>query len=222
MLKILKAMKNNILTIFITIIMFSAHAQTSKGTKMIGGNAGFSFSKDREKVGRTTTDGYGYSELYLNPNVGIFIIDNLAVGAKLNMSAYQSRLKDGLNLGGGRRDDYKSRGTSLTLGPWARYYFPVGTKSAFFGEVNTGFGFRSNRYNTVDGSGRVVTITNPTSALFQLGLGPGYTYFITENVGLEGLLQFRLDRSSHKPDNDDREITTNSGLFFNVGLQIYL
>jgi hypothetical protein len=216
-------MKNQILTILFTLLIFSAQAQTEQGKFIVGGNAGFSFSKDKQKVGNTATDRWKHTNIYLTPNVGYFVIANFAIGAKLDLSSNTSRLNDGLNLAGGRKADSKNNTTSFSLGPWARYYFPVGTKAALFGDANVGIGVSRYKYRTVNGSGNVVTITQPSSTATEFSIGPGYTYFITNNVGIEGLLQYKFYRSAYSDDGTDvKTVNTNSGLYFNIGLQVYL
>jgi hypothetical protein len=212
-------MKNQILTLLLTLFILSANAQTEQGKFIVGGNAGFNFSKDKNRVNNTTTDRWSHTSIYLNPNAAYFIIPNFAIGGKLNLNSYTNRLKDGSNRGEGR----KNNTLSFSLGPWARYYFPIGTKAAFFGDANVGFGASRYKYRTVNGSGQVVNVSNPAYAATDIGVGPGYTYFITNNVGIEGLLQFRVSRSAYRNEGDNvKTVNTTSGLYFNIGLQVYL
>lgn len=217
-------MKKNLLAIAIVFSSFvlSSHAQTEAGTKMLGGNAGFSFSKEKTKVGSITADGWRNYGFYLNPNAGLFIIDQLAVGGMVTIQSYGSSLKDGYQLGGGNAENMKSSSVSLAIGPWVRYYYPIGEKGAVFGELNTLLGVQQSKSSELD-NGNVVMEKNPMHRLSQFGIGPGYSYFISDKVGLEGLLQYRVQRASHKDDGDEyRTKETTGGFYFNIGLQVYL
>jgi hypothetical protein len=106
----------------------------------------------------------------------------------------------------------------LSFGPWARYYILMGDKLAFFGDANVGFGMSRNKQRTPNGN-----VSSPGYGEREIAIGPGCTYFITKNVGIEGLLQFKAQRTSyHNNIYDQKQINTTSGLYFNVGLQIYL
>lgn len=60
---------------FFAAMSFSANAQTEKGTKLLGGSAGF-----------TSQDG---STIWsINPSYGSFIKDNLAIGAEAMLAGY--------------------------------------------------------------------------------------------------------------------------------------
>ncbi|MEO5563778.1 MAG: outer membrane beta-barrel protein [Chitinophagaceae bacterium] len=73
------------------VVSVTAKSQTEKGTWLLGGNVLYSSVN-------------GNSSFALSPKMGIFVINNLALGAQLN-----------LNID----DDF----TSWAVGPFARYYF---------------------------------------------------------------------------------------------------
>ncbi|HYH56899.1 MAG TPA: porin family protein, partial [Anseongella sp.] len=72
--------------------------------------------------------------------------------------------------------------------------------SQFFLEANAGFAGNNGASNT-NGLG--------------IGFGPGWSYFITENIGLEALLKYNLIVGLGNA-------TTNNSLNLGVGFQIYL
>src|SRR3954465_11538434 len=104
----------------------------------------------------------------LDPKLAYFISNNIAVGGYVNFGLQTSK-------GAGESIDYG-------VGLLGRYYLGtdinVVRNSRFFLEGNAG----------IEG-------TNPASGDntngLGLGFGPGWTYFLTSNVGLEALLKYR-------------------------------
>jgi hypothetical protein len=132
-------------------------------------------------------------DIDINPKLAFFVRNNLALGAYLHFSLNTSK-GAGADVGYG-------------IGPMGRYYISDPTinvlrHARFFFEANAG----------IEG-------TNPASGDntngLGLGIGPGLAYFITPNVGLEGLLKYQgiVGFGSE---------TTSSALILSLGLQIYL
>lgn len=129
----------------------------------------------------------------INPKAAWFFRDNTAVGGYLVF---------GLGTA-------KGLGTSITYGVGAlgRYYFGDGTadlshSSRFFVEGNVG----------IEGDNPYVG--DNTNGL-GLGIGPGWTYFITRNIGVEALLKYNgIVGFGSAP--------TSNNLNLSVGFQIYL
>ena len=129
----------------------------------------------------------------IDPKLAFFVQNNVAVGAYLNFSLSSF-----------------SGSTSIIYGVGAlgRYYFADKNNqnplrhSRFFLEGNVGL----TGENVSHGSG--------TNGL-GLGIGPGYAYFITPNIGLETLLKYNGVVGFGNA-------TTQSHLNLNVGFQIYL
>ena len=131
----------------------------------------------------------------LTPKLGYFIQDRWAVGAEVCLNVYSPE---------GSGDTQ----TTWHVGPFTRYYFSstevdsMLRNGAFFGEGSVGFG------------GDNSSAGNSTNGV-NLGIGAGYAYFLTPNVGLEGLLKFQaLAGGGNK--------NANGNLFLGVGFQIYL
>lgn len=134
------------------------------------------------------------TSLTLSPKAAWFIQDGLAVGGYVNL---------GFTHINGAATTY-----SYGLGPLARYFLQsekVGTlkKAMFFLEANAGFEGNS----TTKGGGS-------TNGL-GFGIGPGVSYFITPNIGLEALLKYNGIAGF-----GSRGYTDNLG--FGIGFQIYL
>lgn len=129
----------------------------------------------------------------INPKAAWFVRDNLAIGAYLKVGLQTAK-------GAGTSVDYG-------IGPLARYYFSDDNltllrHSRFFVEGNVGI----EGYNPAVGDN--------TNGL-GLGIGPGWTYFITPNIGLEALLKYNgIIGFGSAP--------TSNNLGLNIGFQIYL
>jgi hypothetical protein len=99
-----------ILTLCIAAALFglSANAQTEKSTILAGGSLAFQSTS-------------GSSILVLNPNLGVFIQKNLAIGAEFTLISASSI-------------------TTWSIGPYARLYFAGSDKGSFFGQAGVSIG----------------------------------------------------------------------------------
>jgi long-subunit fatty acid transport protein len=133
----------------------SLNAQTEQGRWMIGGTAGFNSTDFGGDVKVTDID--------FSPNLGYFIIDNLAIGAGLGF--------------GSSKSDKLGDVSSFALTPFARYYF-LGTGDVrLFGQGR--FGFGSQKVGNLD-----------SQSFTTWGLGAGLNYFLNNNVALEALVGY--------------------------------
>lgn len=132
-------------------------------------------------------------QVQINPKAAFFIRSGLAIGAYLNFGLRTAK-------GEGSDIDYG-------IGGLARYYLSdpkteLVRNSRFFAEGTVG----------IEG-------TNPSSGEntngLGLSIGPGWTYFVTPNIGLEALLKYRgiIGFGSR---------ATSSNLNLSIGFQIYL
>ncbi|UTG66784.1 outer membrane beta-barrel protein (plasmid) [Elizabethkingia anophelis] len=174
-------------TVLITTGLFSfSKAQIQKGNWMVGGNIISS------EFGLNTGGAYNFS---LQPKAAYFVDDNLAIGGLVTFGFSGSK-------------DSSTKYT-YNIGALGRYYFNndqvdnLLKHGRFFVEGNLGIGGTSF---TKGG--------NSTTGL-NLGVGPGYAYFITPNVAIEGLVKYNGDFGFGNNG-------TTSNIGFNVGFQIYL
>jgi hypothetical protein len=107
--------------------------------------------------------------LNINPKAAWFVQDGLALGGEVNLGLATE----------------KGSGTSVNYGVGAlgRYYGSTGANevvnnSRFFGEVTVGVSGR----NPYEG---------PSTNGLGFSFGPGFTYFVTPSIGLEGLLKYQ-------------------------------
>ena len=162
-----------------------SHAQLQRGNVLVGSDLA-GFQIGLKKGAQT--------DISLSPKAMWFINDNVAVGAYLNFGLQTAK-------GAGTY-------TSYGVGPIARYYVNspkvnLLQHGRWFFEGNVGI----EGTNISNGGGS-------TNGL-GLGVGPGYAYFITPNVGLETLLKYNGIVGFGNQ-------TTSSTLNLNLGFQIYL
>lgn len=113
---------SSILTFMLIVITcHTTQAQFNQGRILLGGNVNFFSMKDETVQTGLPNRSSNSTQFQLSPNVGYFIIDNLAVGADVALST----------VSGG------SSSTTLLAGPFVRYYI----KGLFVeGEYNFGSG----------------------------------------------------------------------------------
>jgi outer membrane protein len=193
-----------IVTIFALALIWSgAYAQFNQGRYLAGGSIGLTTNKYETENTTTTTTVSNSTNFSIAPDVGYFVIDNLAVGAALDFGVGSSKGK-GSNA-------FKETSSSIELSPFVRYYLP----QAIFFQAQFGFGSSTSKY-TPAGSN---TSTKSKDALFGWGLATGYAYFLNDFVAIEPMIGWASNSSKVK-DTNNKDI--NSGLFIKAGLQVYL
>ncbi|RYY68120.1 MAG: hypothetical protein EOO13_13155 [Chitinophagaceae bacterium] len=130
------------------VLLPAVFAQTQKGNWLVGGNAGFTSQKQDDF--KTTT-------ITFNPNAGYFVMDDLAIGANVQLSSI--------------KDDDDDAVTTVALGPFVRYYFvDIGPKAKLF--ANGSFGFGSIKYNE-------------SQSFTQWDISAGPAFFLNPHTALE-------------------------------------
>ncbi|WPO82194.1 hypothetical protein SD427_15675 [Chryseobacterium sp. JJR-5R] len=166
----------------------TANAQIQRGNWMVGS------SLLSSNFGLNTGGGYNIA---IQPKAAYFIEDNVAVGGYVNLGVSK------VTNGSPTRFDY-------AVGGLGRYYLSPGEKGVdnllnhgrWFFEGNLGVG------------GSSVENGNSTSGL-DFGVGPGYSYFITPNIGVEGLVKY-VGQAGFGSEG------LNSNITFNVGFSIFI
>jgi hypothetical protein len=196
-------MKKIVTAIAFVLLCSGAYAQFNQGRILAGGSVGFSATTLKFKTNSATTTDSHSTSLSIAPNAGYFVIDNLAVGAGLDLST--SSVK------GDGTDNSKLTSTSFTLTPFVRYYLDQG----IFFQGQVGFGSESSKYKPTQSN----TTTTTKNGVFNWALAAGYAYFLNDFVAVEPMVGYSVDAAKNK-DTDTKRI--NSGLFIRVGFQVYL
>lgn len=145
-------MKKILLTLALSAGLIIANAQTEKGDWMVGG--GFRLNTSDKNT-----------EITLNPNAGLFIINNLALGG--NFSFSYNKVED-------------DKITAFGIGPFVRYYFTnANVRPILHGHLN----FISAKRNL---SG----IGSNTNTGLNYFLGGGAAIFLNDQVSIDGLLGY--------------------------------
>ncbi|WP_245577791.1 hypothetical protein [Gelidibacter mesophilus] len=196
---------NNALLLTIIMILGAvgmSQAQLAEGDYMIGTDLGSGITSTASNglfgFNFGLNEGAGYN-VGLAPKVGYFVADNFMIGAIVNLGFTKSAKSEGA-----------SESTLYGIQALSRYYLAPGEKGVdnllrngrFFMEANAGFA----GVNVKEG---------PTTNGFAFGFGPGYSYFITDNVGLETSLKYNGLVGGGNT-------TYQHSLGLNVGLQIHL
>ncbi len=131
-------------------------AQTMKGNWLVGGSAGFNSYKPKGADESLTNISFA-------PNLGYFLMDNLAVGAAIG---YESTSFGDAST------------SSFGVGPFVRYYFlNLGESAKLMAQASYTFNTETpDEGDSVSGS--------------TLGLGAGVAYFLNPHVALEGILGY--------------------------------
>jgi hypothetical protein len=173
-------MKTTLLTLLIALaISLTCNAQTAKGTKLIGGSGYGNFQ-----------DGF---HINLAPNLGYFVIENLAIGS-------------GVPLAYGKKDSYRS--ITAGLRPFVRYYFGQDSPTRVFAQAQGSIVYVGDKHNYEGGEHKRLYRDHSVGALL------GLVHFITEQVGVEANLHY----NHNFPDSD----FTSTPIGFGFGLQIHL
>ncbi|KIA90807.1 hypothetical protein [Kaistella jeonii] len=181
-------MKKLLLAGAVAFFGITANAQLQKGNIMVGGElaaANFGLNK-----------GAGYN-FQITPQAAFFVQDNWAVGPYVRLGF--SGAKDS--------PTYFTYG----VGALSRYYISPGEQGVdsllkhgrFFLEGNAGIG------------GSTISDGGDSANGLDLGVGPGYTYFITQNIGLDASVKLNGNLGFGNRG-------TTSSVDFRLGLNIFL
>ena len=181
-------MKKLFITGAFALLATTSSAQLQKGNTMIGGELAAA------NFGLNQGGGYNFE---ITPQAAFFVQDNWAVGPYVR-----------LGFSGA-----KSAPTTFNYGAGAmsRYYLSPGEQGVdsllkhgrFFLEGNAGIG------------GTTISDGGASANGLDLGVGPGYTYFITSNIGLDASAKLNGNLGFGNRG-------TTSSIDFRLGLNIFL
>ena len=177
--------------------------QFNKGRWLAGGNAYIQMRHSQYNFNgtdiKTRTTSFS-----LGPQAGYFVIDRLALGARLSLNVSAST-GESIDITG--IVDAKSNSYYIALGPFIRYYLPA---RVFF-QLSTEFG--TGKYSSEIGG----TSNEGDSKNFDYSALVGYAYFLNDYVAIEPTIGYHSNGASIN-DSDSR-----SGYFYiSAGFTIYL
>lgn len=154
------------------------NAQIKEGNLMLGSDIGSGLVSNGSRglfgFNFGLNEGAGYN-VGISPKAGYFIKDNLMVGAVVNLGFAKSAESRGLS----------TQTTTYGVQALSRYYLSPGeegvdnylNKGRFFIEANAGVAGVNVKHG-------------PTTNGFAFGVGPGYSYFVSNTVALETSLKY--------------------------------
>jgi outer membrane protein W len=206
---------NRVFLLFFCIItcVFSSttYAQTQKHNIMVGGNASFE-KRYRYYILPISNSQHGIvnNTFNLNPTISYFVVDNLALGLSVNFRRYKAMDTD--------NGEKEGDGHSYSIGPIVRYYFPFNNWAIFpeaqflkVSGVNHSYSLQERFTNSSNGSA------------YKLGVGA--SYFVTPNVGMEGLLRYSYEYTSLVNNfyvGSPEAKVKRAGINLSIGIQFYL
>ncbi len=198
-------MKKIILTVAAVFAFGFANAQDketssegfTKGNVMLSGSAGF---------GSETTGEIKESTFNFSPRVGFFVSNNIAVGIALGFEGTKTEDFDGPTF-------VEQTNSEFSIGAFGRYYFTPASKFSVFGEL--GFNVVSGKTEVDETLGGTTISYEAKNNGFNIGLGAGVNYFISDSWALEAKWA-ALQYSTTEPDFDGAEATDN----FELGLNL--
>lgn len=174
------AMKKILLLSSLFIIGFTGitHAQIEQGNLMLGSDIGSGLVSNTSSglfgLNFGLNEGAGYN-VGISPKVGYFIKDNFMLGAVVNLGFAKSAESRGIS----------TQTTTYGVQALTRYYLSPGEEGVdnllkrgrFFTEATAGVaGVNVKNGLTTNG--------------FAFGVGPGYSYFVSNTVALETTLKY--------------------------------
>jgi outer membrane protein len=180
-LKSLGRMKHKTFALLVSLFFCAGavFSQPVQGSVLIGGTAGFNSS---------SFDETNFSTIHLNPLLGFFLTDQLAVGVSVNLTAF-----------GGDSD-----GSTFGIGPFVRYYFNNSGEARFFGQAGIS-------YVSTDPGEPLDSFSS-----FGFGVGAGADWFLNPNVALEAILGFSSSKAEDA-DESTTTIGLNIGVAAFIG-----
>jgi hypothetical protein len=165
-----------ILIVTLTITNSNTYSQITKGYWMLGGGAGFANTKSTN--GDSSADSTGFS---ISPNIGYFVIDNLAIGTSGEFSyTFESENTKTFN--------------SNSISPFIKYYFLDKEKI-----VNI---FSEARYE-------IMRLKESDFKTDKINLKVGVVFFLNSTAGLEVALNYSKQKTNQ--DFENRVIYLNVG-----------
>jgi hypothetical protein len=189
------------------------NAQTNQGRLILGLSSDiFSLGYSTSKISSDTDGTEQASKSFnvnLSPNMGYFIIDNLAIGLGLGVGfmAYNNETGD---------FNSSSISISLSAGPFIRYYFPF-SKVLPFCELSGSYG-----WSNMNISGTNLDDTRYNIGSLHYGGGIGLAVPIGERVMADVSLGYHLLLTKFSQEDENNDTTKTGTLGLNIGFVILL
>lgn len=208
-----------------------------KGSILIGGTASYrQYDFDEYKfIILDDMKGNAYT-FALKPNFAYFFSDNTAAGLRLIYNREFAELNNlALNLGEDMNfsiTDYTIIQHSYTGVAFLRNYMNVGgsQRIGIFNEIGIGIGGGQGKLTS--GTGEAIEGTYHKTFKFEIGLRPGLTVFMTDNIGIEasiGILSYNYKMVEQTTNQVYQGLFSTTGgsfkidlLSLNLGISVFI
>lgn len=172
----------------------------------IANNVGLQFGKQKTKIeGTGLFDGESENNVTsfnLSPTVGLFMSDNILVGASFGFWNYRMKYEDD--------DEIGLTATSFT--PFVKGYFKTEGKYLPFAEIRGGLVNVKNVGDDAD---------SDNLSLFSVKLGS--SFFVGDRTSIDFFVDYNYSQNKSDFDSMDGTVTSSSGFFgLGVGISAYL
>jgi outer membrane protein len=186
------------------------HAQTNQGNLLIGLSSdifdlGYTSSKTKSDADGSEDPNKNFN-INFHPKMGYFLMDNLVIG--LDLSVGFSNYKSG-------SDEYKLNSTTLSAGPFVRYYIPTSNVLPFF-ELGGSLGTQNTKFELSQ------EVDKYKTGILSFGGGIGLAVPLGDRVMVDFLAGYRSDRYKDKEDNEDNERRIMGTIGLEVGFTFLL
>ena len=203
--------------LFFAFSIYSVQGQTESGRVLLGissalgtgGNSsGLSITNFKSKSDSFEFDSERNFSYSLSPRIGFFVADNFVIGAETYYAYSKSKdviIQGDIILGG-------VNGSSIGIGPFARYYIKTNTIHPIF-EAGLSIG-----RTTVKSAGFSQDIIEN---LFRYGFGAGAAIPLGKKVSLDFLFAYTYSESKERDNNPDNLRAIVNDISLNIGFSIY-
>jgi hypothetical protein len=189
-----------------------------KGNFMAGASIGFSSANSNTESttpsGTVTTDNSAL-QFSITPRIGYFLLDGIVIGISMDYTLNQTSRP--VTPGDPNSRIETETDSDLLFGPYSRLYFLANEDKALFGEVSFGFGSSSDKTN-------IGTTQSTSTNVFAASIGPGFTIFSRDAIGIEALVKYNFSRSSFDIESQgvaQQTTTWTHQVDLSIGLQFY-
>ena len=195
------------LVLWLVIAPLAKGQYTDQGRFMLGSAVGFATNSSKTSLANADEVEPQNTQWNISPSIGYFLLNNFTLGIGLDYTSSSET----------RSGEDKTKDADLLFGPFARLYFPFGDKAIFL-QSNFGFGNSSDNL-TVGGVNQ-----NINTNILAVGVGPGFTIFSDDGIGIEALVKYNYARSKFDVDLAGVKTSTTTKtnqIALSLGLQIY-
>ncbi|MBO0359474.1 hypothetical protein J0X19_16040 [Hymenobacter sp. BT186] len=191
----MRTQKTIVSALALSLTIGAAQAQTEAGKLLISGQVNYAQS---ESESNTTNAGLPpttikqeakQSGFNFAPQLGFFVADRLAVGV-VGVTSTSKRTDNRTESFSGSSEfvnKYTYRNTTVSVGPFVRYYTMIMENLGFYGQLSGGYQRQTNK-NSSDTRGQNGTQSYSYENKATGGYGnltPGFVYFPTKKIGIE-------------------------------------